>query len=79
MEIMGVELGGQTEAELRDMVLCITEEFVREGWSEEKLLEMFQTPFYQGPHLAWKQKGDEFVRSIIREAVKMWRPTRRLQ
>jgi hypothetical protein len=73
-EINGVEMPGQTEAELRDMVLCIAEEFVREGWSEEKLLEMFKNPFYQGPYLAWKQKGDEYVLAIICEAIKMWRP-----
>jgi hypothetical protein len=75
-EIHGVEIPGQTEAELRDMVLCIAEEFVREGWGEDRLLRMFQDPFYQGPYLAWKQKGDEYVLSIIHEAIKMWRPVR---
>ena len=74
LEMIGVELSNQSEAELRDMALCFAEEFAREGWSRERLLKMFHNPFYQGPYLVWKQKGDEFVRSVIEEAVKMWRP-----
>ena len=72
-EMVGVELQEQSEAELRDMALCFAEEFAREGWSKERLLKMFKNPFYQGPYLAWKQKGDEFVLSVIDEAIKMWR------
>jgi hypothetical protein len=72
MEIVGVELAGQSEEQFRDMALCFAEEFIRDGWSEEKLFAMFQNPFYQGPYLVWQQKGDEFVRSIIQEAGKRW-------
>ena len=74
MEIVGIEIPGQSEEQLRDMVLCFAEEFAREGWDEEGLLKMFQNPFYRGPYLAWKQKGDDYVREIIREAMSMWRP-----
>ena len=72
IEMVGMEIPGQSEEALRDMALCFAEEFAREGWSEEKLLAMFKNPFYAGPYLAWKQKGDEFVKSVIREAVNMW-------
>ncbi|OGW86296.1 MAG: hypothetical protein A3C35_01810 [Omnitrophica bacterium RIFCSPHIGHO2_02_FULL_46_11] len=74
MEMVGIELPGQSEAQLRDMTLSFAEEFVREGYDEEKLMSMFQNPFYQGPYLAWKQKGDDYVRAIIQEAIRMWRP-----
>ncbi len=73
--MVGVELEGQSEEQLRDMALCFAEEFAREGWSKEKLLKMFQSPFYQGPYLVWKQKGDDFVLSVIDEAMQMWRRT----
>lgn len=79
MGIVGVELQGQGEAELRDMALCFAEEFVRDGWDEEKIFRMFRNPYYQGPYLAWKQKGDEFTRSVIQEAIAMWRPKNRMQ
>ncbi len=74
VEMIGVQLPNQSEEQLRDMALCFAEEFVREGWDEEQLLGMFQNPLYQGPHLAWKQKGDDFVKSVIDEAIGMWRP-----
>lgn len=74
VEMIGVQLPNQSEEQLRDMALCFAEEFVREGWDEEQLLKMFQNPLYQGPHLAWKQKGDDFVKSVIDEAIAMWRP-----
>ena len=76
LELVGVQLPNQSEAQLRDMALCFAEEFIREGWSQEKLWKMFRNPFYQGPYLVWKQTGDDFVKSVIDEAVKMWRPHR---
>jgi len=75
LELIGVELPMQSESQLRDMAVCFAEEFVRDGWDEEALMRMFKNPFYQGPYLAWRQKGDEFIRSAIAEAIKMWRPT----
>ena len=74
IEMIGIQLPNQNEEQLRDMALCFAEEFVREGWDEEQLLKMFQNPLYQGPHLAWKQKGDDYVKSVINEAIRMWRP-----
>jgi hypothetical protein len=76
LELVGVELAAD-ERELRDMALCFAEEFVRDGWSRAQILAMFQNPFYTGPHLAWKQKGDAFVEEIIEEAVRMWHPETR--
>ena len=74
IEMIGIQLSNQTEEQLRDMALCFAEEFVREGWDEEKLMKMFKSPFYQGPYMVWKQKGDEYVKSVIDDAVNMWRP-----
>ena len=74
IEMIGMELPNQTEEQLRDMALCFAEEFVREGGKEEELMKLFKNSFYHGPHLVWKQKGDDFVRSVILEALKMWRP-----
>ena len=77
MEMVGVELPGQTEEQLRDMVLCFTEEFVRNGWDENRILFVFRNPMYYGPYMAWKQKGTQYVRSAIHEAMRMWRPHHR--
>ena len=73
-EMVGIGFDGQSEAELKDMALCFAEEFIREGWDEMELFYLFQSPLYVGPHMVWKQKGDEFVKAVIAEAVSMWRP-----
>lgn len=74
IEMIGVELPHQSEEQLRDMALCFAEEFVREGWREEQLMKLFKNSFYHGPYLVWKQKGDDFCRCVILEAMRMWRP-----
>lgn len=72
-----MEIPCQSETQLRDMALCFAEEFIRDGWDEARIFSMFQNPFYKGPYMAWKQKGDGFVRSVIEEAARMWRPERK--
>ena len=74
MQIIGVEVPSQSEEELKDMALCFAEEFIREGYSKEKLYQLFKNPFYQGLHRIWQKKGDQFVLSVIDEAVKSWCP-----
>ena len=75
-ELVGVELPNQSEAQLKDMACCFVEEFAKDGWSEEQLVEMFKNPMYQGPHLVWQQKGETFCRSVVKEVLAMWRPER---
>ncbi|MBI4549512.1 MAG: hypothetical protein HY714_01115 [Candidatus Omnitrophica bacterium] len=76
MEMVGIELPAQSEAEVRDMALCFAEEFARDGWGEDALLNLFRNPLYVGPYRVWKQKGDAFVRSVIEEAGAKWRGRR---
>jgi hypothetical protein len=74
LEMVGVQIPSAGDADLRDMALCFAEEFIRGGWSKENILKMFRDPFYQGPYLAWRQKGDAFVEAVIEDALGMWRP-----
>ncbi len=67
MELTGVVLPVQDEASLKEMAGCFVEEFLRDGWSEERLRAMFRNPFYRGPYLVWRQKGDAYVDSVIQE------------
>ena len=73
MEMVAIELPAQSDAELRDMALCFAEEMVRLGWEEDKLIKVFQSPFYHGPNLVYRQKGEKFVREVIQQAKTMWR------
>lgn len=73
MEMVGIELPAQSEAEVRDMALCFAEEFARDGWQAEAVFNLFRNPFYVAPYRVWKQKGDAFVRSVVEEALGRWR------
>lgn len=51
------------------MARCFAEEFAHMGYSEDALLAIFRDPFYQGPNLAYKLRGEEWVRDLIRRVI----------
>ena len=73
-ELMGVILPAQDETSLREMAMCFVEEFLRDGWSDEQLRAMFKNPFYRGPYLVWREKGDAYVEAVIQEVRQRWLP-----
>ncbi|MBI3021350.1 MAG: hypothetical protein HYY90_05895 [Candidatus Omnitrophica bacterium] len=71
-ELKGVILPAQDGTSLREMATCFVEEFARDGWSDEQLLAMFRNPFYRGPYLVWRAKGDAYVDAVIQEVRGRW-------
>jgi len=72
LTLRGVEVPAE-EGDVLAMARGFAEEFAACGWDEPKLLAMFQSPFYLGPHLAMEQLGEARVREIVAEAVRPWR------
>ena len=73
-ELKGVIVPAQDETSLREMAACFVEEFLRDGWSDEQLRAMFKNPFYRGPYLVWRQKGDAYIEAVIQEVHTCFRP-----
>ena len=71
MLLVGVELPADASAAL-DTVRVFAEEYARMGFDEEKLMGLFQNPFYAGAHQAYLELGEEKVRAIVREHVSLW-------
>jgi hypothetical protein len=71
--LQGVEVPAE-EGEVEEMARAFAEDFACAGWDEARLVAMFQTPFYAGPHFAWRQLGDARIRAIVREALRPWAP-----
>lgn len=71
MELVGVMLPTETDT-LISMVECVIEEFVKIGWDEDRLIRLFRNPFYQGTHLLYRLKGEEYARHLIRTIRKQW-------
>lgn len=66
MALVGVRLGhGPDDQALREMAWCFVEEYARMGWSGERILRLFRSPFYRGPHQILRLKGEAFVRGLI--------------
>ncbi len=58
---------------LTEMAWCFVEEYARMGWKAKRILRMFRSPLYRGPHLILCAKGEEFVRRLV-EAAEELRP-----
>jgi hypothetical protein len=56
------------ERSLEEMALCFAAEFIAMGWSDQAIRDMFQRPFYHGPHTVYQKKGIAFVDEVIRQA-----------
>jgi hypothetical protein len=69
MALVGVDLGGgPDDGALEEMAWCFVDEYIRMGWSGERILRVFRNPFYRGPHQILSVKGEEFVRGLIEKA-----------
>ncbi|HPC62954.1 MAG TPA: hypothetical protein PKX23_20005 [Verrucomicrobiota bacterium] len=54
------------------MADCFIEEFMRMGHSPQHILTLFRDPHYLGPNLAYKTKGEPFIRDLIVEVFARW-------
>jgi len=69
-ELVGVELSGSFPTgvdPLEEMARTFIDEYARIGWNRGQLLKLFQDPFYQGPHMIYKAKGELFIQRLIAE------------
>ncbi len=57
---------------LAEMAWSFVEEYARMGWSGEKILRIFRSPFYRGPHRVLRVKGEDYVRGLV-DAVDVMR------
>jgi len=46
------------------------------GWSGDRILRLFRSPFYRGAHHILRVKGEEFVRQLIESVDSVYRQVR---
>jgi hypothetical protein len=78
LTLTGVEVPAE-EGDVLAMARGFAEEFAACGWDEPKLLAIYQSPFYRGPHLAFRTLGEARIRAIVAEAVRPWNALRDAQ
>lgn len=62
------------EATFDEMARCLVDEYVRDGWTDDRLLALFRSPFYAGLHVIWRRRGEHWVRDLIAETRRLRRP-----
>jgi len=72
MELTGVVLPG-VPGGLETMAETLVEEYIRLGWTEERLMTLFTHPNFLATHRIYRQKGEEYVRQLIRKTQTKWR------
>lgn len=69
MERVGVIL---PEGDLEEMAECLVEEFIKMGFRDEELFQLFKSPFYEGTHRIYLEKGEEYVKAVIGKVREKW-------
>jgi hypothetical protein len=71
MELVGMVMPGEPGM-LETMAEIIVDEYVRLGWDEERLMTLFVNPMFMSTHRIYRQKGEPYVRELIREVTARW-------
>ena len=71
MELVGMVLPGEP-GQLEAMAECLVEEYVRLGWDERRLMTLFVNPMFLATHRIYQEKGEEYVRGLIRMTCVKW-------
>jgi hypothetical protein len=74
LELIGVHLPVANDTALKDMAECFAEELLRLGHNVERVLDVFRNPFYAGPHEAYRQLGEAWIRDTIDKYGRIFRP-----
>ena len=71
MDLVGMVLPGEP-GQLEAMAECFVEEYVRMGWDEPRLMTLFVNPLFMATHRIYRQKGEDYVRDLIRKMCVKW-------
>ncbi len=77
MELVGMVLPG-SPGQIEAMAQAMVEEYVLLGWEEKRLMTLFTNPFFLATHRVYQQKGEAFVRSLVRDTWSALRIARQL-
>lgn len=52
---------------LTEMGRVFVQEFASMGWKPALILRLFRDPFYQGPYLVYRSRGEAGIRRLVEE------------
>ncbi|MCC6168443.1 MAG: hypothetical protein IT329_14565 [Caldilineaceae bacterium] len=72
MELVGVVMPGEPGM-MDAMATAIVEEYVLLGWDEPRLMTLFVNPLFLATHRIYRQKGEAYVRDLVRSTCAKFR------
>jgi hypothetical protein len=55
------------------MAEAIIDEYVRIGFDEERIVDLFRDPFFAMTHSIWRELGEVNCRNLVHDVVSRWR------
>ncbi|MEK7328750.1 MAG: hypothetical protein AAB217_26185 [Chloroflexota bacterium] len=71
MGLIGMVMPGEP-GQLEAMAECVIEEYIRLGWTEQRLMTLFVNPMFLATHRVYRMKGEDYVRELIRRTRAKW-------
>lgn len=71
LSLNGVQTPGE-ESSPREMAEVFIDEFFRQGFGREQILNLFRNPFYRSPHALFRLLGEEQIVAILQETALFW-------
>ena len=68
-ELVGTVLPSSDISYIEAMAETFIEEYLRMGWTDDMILKLFKTPFYQGPYIAYEVLGEDRVKTMISQVM----------
>jgi hypothetical protein len=72
MQLVGMVMPGEPGM-LEAMAAALVEEYVLLGWDETRLMTLFVNPLFLATHRIYRQKGEAYVRELVRETCARFR------
>jgi hypothetical protein len=62
---------------LNEMIENIIEEYIKMGFDQKTILQLFKSPFFKLTHSVYKSKGEEYIKKAIENVKIKWCKNRR--
>src|SRR5262245_22783125 len=66
------DIGPPTREAVREMAECFIDEYFRLGFDANRILHMFNTRGYAGPHMALALLGEQTIRELVDMVLARW-------
>ena len=72
MTLHGVAVETDDPNTMREMASCFIDEYLRMGYTRDRVLSMFRIPQYVGPYMAYESLGKEAIGELIDDIAARW-------